>query len=861
MNDINVELESNHKHFFAVKTVYALSIDDTYTSGNFELHFLPFMWKTILSLTLLFVGSSLCFATDVSKVVISEVMWMGSDVSTADEWVEIVAIQQNHSDHESDIPLSLSGWTLTRLKDGEEIVIVEFGDITIGSGEYILVSNYAESESRLSIEPNVITKDIVLSNTQLLLRLRDAAGTLVDSVDDGVGEPFAGRNDAPKASMERVDLAESGESQANWQTSTESKGFDDGALIYGTPGFANIISPHSIPPTLPEIPTTYTLPAVFITELLPDPDGSDNDLEWIEIGNTGTGFVDLSGWIIGVGDAKKHVIGSGYSLLPGAFAIFSKPDTGLSLKNSGDFVQLFSGSVLADSWSYPVLPEGISYGRDDSGGFAPFCVPTPGMSNTGTSIGPIVEIQSGILKDWNKVTINLRADVLTGSLVGAVCDWDFGDGYVSDSCNPPVHSFKNKGKYNVVLDITSYCGDIARTSVEVEVLGEGVYQEPVYILEEKSCNNTSSTGITIVNFLPDPKGKDADLEWIDIYNATVDMVNLCGWSLDDADGGSDPFQLDDYEIEGEGVLRLPITETKITLNNDGDSVRLFFDGDLIQEIVYEKMKEGEMYGNDVPLPEGEDKGEVVKQEEKQHYSFEVLLNEIFPAPKKGGQEYVELFNPTAHEVDLSGWIIDDIRDGGSKPWIIPDRTRIASGSYLVFFDSATTLRLNNDGDEVWLIVPDGSASGSVSYGKVKKETSISRIAGRGRWCVGLPTPMTDNHCDTFSLASFSSSSSKSSLLSSSQIKEEETLGLGERKIRVVYQNASSSRSPIEDSMLLDHPIVKEKPHFIYSALRGQVIDDIKNDDQSRGKPVKDAEPIIVALGLMLGLHGLRLKKM
>src|SRR3990167_1234446 len=64
-----------------------------------------------------------------AHVVITEIFWMGSDLSTADEWVELF----NTDEATASLPQSLSGWTLTMLSSaGAEQVMVRFGADEIG---------------------------------------------------------------------------------------------------------------------------------------------------------------------------------------------------------------------------------------------------------------------------------------------------------------------------------------------------------------------------------------------------------------------------------------------------------------------------------------------------------------------------------------------------------------------------------------------------------------------------------------------------------------------------------------------------------------------------------------------------------
>src|SRR3989344_3415409 len=191
-----------------------------------------------------FLGFLLVATPVFARVVISEVMWMGSDLSTADEWVEIVGV----NDGVTSFPLSMSGWTL-RIQSGTgESIIARLGDSAIASGQYLVVSNYPVAESRLAADPVLTTTAMVLPNTKLLLRLYDAGSTLIDEMDDGIGVPFAGDNPSgggPKASMERISLLGAWNVKENWQTALRTLGFDSGAPIFGPPGFPRLPSSDS----------------------------------------------------------------------------------------------------------------------------------------------------------------------------------------------------------------------------------------------------------------------------------------------------------------------------------------------------------------------------------------------------------------------------------------------------------------------------------------------------------------------------------------------------------------------------------------------------------------------------------------
>jgi hypothetical protein len=186
-----------------------------------------------LPLILLFRSSVL------AQPVINEVMWMGTDLSTSDEWVEILGTGSG-----TVFDQDISGWSLTTLNSkGQEAPIIVFGTGTVlGSGSMLVVSRFDADHSRLLAPPASVTPDMSLPNTKLQLRLRDRLGRQVDSADDGIGAPFAGENPkAPawKASMERINASLAGDSPTNWQSASTFVGFDDGAPLYGTPGAKN----------------------------------------------------------------------------------------------------------------------------------------------------------------------------------------------------------------------------------------------------------------------------------------------------------------------------------------------------------------------------------------------------------------------------------------------------------------------------------------------------------------------------------------------------------------------------------------------------------------------------------------------
>jgi micrococcal nuclease len=78
-------------------------------------------------------------------------------------------------------------------------------------------------------------------------------------------------------------------------------------------------------------------------------------------------------------------------------------------------------------------------------------------------------------------------------------------------------------------------------------------------------------GVSIVGLLPDPVGRDAGHEAVEIGNRTDQPVHLAGWKLRDRAGN-------EYRLAGtvaaKGKLRIVMTTATMPLNNDGDTVLL-----------------------------------------------------------------------------------------------------------------------------------------------------------------------------------------------------------------------------------------------------------------------------------------------
>jgi hypothetical protein len=127
----------------------------------------------------------------------------------------------------------------------------------------------------------------------------------------------------------------------------------------------------------------------------------------------------------------------------------------------------------------------------------------------------------------------------------------------------------------------------------------------------------------------------------------------------------------------------------------------------------------------------------------------IRLNEFLPYPDQidwngdgkvdSGDEWIEIVSLEPAAIDLGGWMLDDIAGAGSKPYTFSAGTLLLPGSFLFRFGSTTGVILNNDGDTVRLLAPDGTEVDGTTYLSAHADRSFSRsVDGVGNWTEAYP---------------------------------------------------------------------------------------------------------------------------
>ena len=185
--------------------------------------------------------------------------------------------------------------------------------------------------------------------------------------------------------------------------------------------------------------------------------------------------------------------------------------------------------------------------------------------------------------------------------------------------------------------------------------------------------------------------------------------------------------------------------TKQYLTAMGDVTRNYLDSSIVNGNVVIKSEDGYNYtvNDDIYLAVGADIPPVLRVP----VIGEVVINEFLADTYVlYTSEFVELYNTTNDNLDISYMYIDDLANGGGAPKQIPADTIIPpNGFYLM---DGFNNYLNNAGDDVRLLAPDGTTQWDIkNYTTSSNDTSWGRIPNGGSWSSTQldPTPGVSNN--------------------------------------------------------------------------------------------------------------------
>ena len=365
---------------------------------------------------------------------------------------------------------------------------------------------------------------------------------------------------------------------------------------------------------------------LVVTEVLANPEGADGDREYIELFNASGALVDLDGVVLSTARAdgqlsKSHrfvdvwveageyfVVGNAADEAAPAFLDYSYGNALGSLRNSDAQVSLSCGAKLIDR---------LVYDR--------------------TSDGRALELDGALTP--NHETNDEPARWCAARTEGpALADGSFGTpGQPNDPCSAEVGF-----------------GD---TCVEAGELREAVRPSPV--------------DVHIAEWMPNPEGLDADLEWVEVLvSRNVDLQGLQLGPAEDqlsaaiADEACSPVDAGTRVVFGASPAAAPRVDADLdfTLGNTGArSIVVALDGTVLDRVDYEGSTEGRAWQVGAS-------GEVCLASAAHEYALQnfgtpgepnpACTSELEPGTCLDGTVARAIVHPSAGEARITEWMAD-----------------------------------------------------------------------------------------------------------------------------------------------------------------------------------------------------------
>ncbi len=484
--------------------------------------------------------ANVCPTVSVGEIVINEFV---SDPSDNDvEWIELY--------NNTHVNINLSGWTIEDASGAKTLLNKQ-----INSFGFIVIEN---PKGKLNNKGDIII-------------LRDCHDNLIDKVvygnlsNDGLPAP-----QDPYSLARKID---------GYNTFNNIKDF---ALAEPTKASANII-------ILEDEEQDYSSNNIIISEILPNPIGSDQESEFIELYNNSNNNINLLNWRLRDSSKRQYIIREEIILKPKSYFVIWRSQSRIALNNSKDEVNLYAPNKdkAVQLVKYENAPEGASYNATGSPPIYFWSeAPTPGKDNIikNKNHPPLVDF------DYPKETLVGRPIIFDSSdTVDEDGDelrffWNFGDGIIN-YLPMPEHTFLRPGNYAVKLVVSD---GKASTSLEkiIKVM-------PKEIVLARESPNYFIPNIIISEIMPNPAGRDED-EWVELYNQEDFNVNLGGWQLKSS---KQIFVFPkDFFLKPLEFRIIDRKQSSLALVNKGDKIQLIDNyNNLIDEVNYNNAPDGLSY--------------------------------------------------------------------------------------------------------------------------------------------------------------------------------------------------------------------------------------------------------------------------
>ncbi|MFO7617369.1 MAG: lamin tail domain-containing protein, partial [Bacteroidales bacterium] len=246
------------------------------------------------------------------------------------------------------------------------------------------------------------------------------------------------------------------------------------------------------------------------------------------------------------------------------------------------------------------------------------------------------------------------------------------------------------------------------------------------------------------------RGTVENPDWIELFNASNFAADISGYKIYDSGGnaGTKPKK----EVPAgttipAGGFYVIVTDdadaSGFGLSSGGEQVWLENTaGTVIDDVTFGAMSETESWGR---FPDGTDNWQLLPTITRGAPNSNtlpvviILMNEIYSRGTVEAPDWIELYNPSNRDVDISGYkIYDSGGNAGTKPKKeVPAGTTIpAGGFYVIVTDDAeeSGFGLSSGGEQVWLENGAGTVIDNISFLAMSETESYGRFPdGSANW--------------------------------------------------------------------------------------------------------------------------------
>lgn len=478
------------------------------------------------------------------------------------------------------------------------------------------------------------------------------------------------------------------------------------------------------------------LPSVVINEVIQN---NDQIADAIELLNTGSTAIDISGWIL-ADDKNSMTINPGTMLQPGQFLAITTDDDSRDDKfglGKADEANVFlPDGTLIDRFAW----EGhqpTSYGRcpDGTGAFGVTVAATPNQPNacTPSAAGNVVinEVESSAATggDWVELFNNGTLAIDLGGLT-------LTDSNPKNSYQIPAGTVIEPGGFFLIAEsefgfglggadaVTLLDGDTQVDTYAWETHSpqtygrcpDGVGPFAATVSPTPGAANDCATVETphvVVNEVETSDGNPGD--WIELFNLEDEPVDLSGWVVRDNDDAHTSVLPEGSVIAPGGFFVVNESQLGFGLGKE-DSARIYLPGGhtLVDEYAWQATAADThaptTFGR---CPDGTGPWQITTASTKgapNDCGLAIRINELSSNGDAVG-DWVELVNAGFDSVDLSGLQLVD--SSGKGAVTIPAGTTLAAGGYLQVY-VYETFGLGGK-DNVQLLAPDNEILDEVSW--------------------------------------------------------------------------------------------------------------------------------------------------